>query len=129
MRRTITNIIVIIFACLFFQKGVRPEKMGETEAQINAFANLPVKFDGRKKPIDTVARNLLTVLSGKQTVRTENGDKISATQWLLDNLAGHPDAIDYKVIRIESLDVLASFGLKEAKRNGSAIPTENFFQA
>ncbi len=116
MRRTITNTIVVLLAFWFFQSGVRPEKQAETEFQLNAFAHLPVKFEGRKKPMDTMARNLLTVLSGKQSVRTEEGEKVSASEWLLDNLSGRPESIDYKVIRIESLDVLSSFGLKEAPR-------------
>ncbi|MEE9369282.1 MAG: cytochrome c biogenesis protein CcsA [Pontiella sp.] len=116
MRRTITNIVVVIFAFWFFQNGVRPEKETATDYQINALAHLPVKFEGRKKPIDTVARNLLTVLSGKQSVPNEAGDKIEATQWLLDNLAGKPESLDYKVIRIENLDLLTNLGLKETKR-------------
>ncbi len=116
MRRTITNIIVVLLAFWFFQKGVRPEIETEADFQINAFAHLPVKFDGRKKPVDTVARNLLTVLSGKQTVRAADGEKVEATQWLLDNIAGRPEAVDYKVLRIESLDVLSGLGLEERKR-------------
>ncbi|MBT8043286.1 MAG: cytochrome c biogenesis protein CcsA, partial [Pontiella sp.] len=74
------------------------------------------KFEGRKKPVDTMARNLLTVLSGKQSVRTEDGTKISAVQWLLDNMSGRPEALDYPVIRIENLDVLTNLGLEERKR-------------
>ena len=116
MRRTLTNIVVVILAFWFFQKGVRPERQPETEIQLNAFAHLPVKFGGRKKPIDTLARNLLTVLSGKQTVRNDAGEKVEATQWLLDNISGHTNSLDYKVIRIESLDVLSNLELEETKR-------------
>jgi ABC-type transport system involved in cytochrome c biogenesis permease subunit len=115
MRRTIINIIVLLLAFGIFQKGVRPEKEAETEIQLTAFAHLPVKYEGRKKPVDTLARNLLTILSGKQSVRTNDGEKVSAVHWLLDNISGLPEAADYKVIRIESLDVLSSLGLEERK--------------
>ena len=116
MRRTITNMIVVLLALWIYQSGVRPEKETPSDFQINAFAHLPVKYEGRKKPIDTLARNLLTILSGKQSVRTDDGEKLSAAEWLLDNIAGKTEAYDYKVIRIENLDVLSSLGLEERKR-------------
>ncbi len=116
MRRTIIQIAAILFAVWFFQSGVKPPKEEATDYQLNAFAHLPVKYEGRKKPIDTMARNLLTILSGKQSVRTDDGVKISAVQWLLDNVAGRPEAQHYPVIRIENLDVLTNLGLEERKR-------------
>lgn len=116
MRRIITNIIIILFCIWFFQAGVKLPKETATELQLNAFAHLPVKFEGRKKPIDTFARNLLTVLSDKQSVRNKAGERISATQWLLDNISARPEAMDYPVFRIENLDVLSSLGLEERKR-------------
>jgi ABC-type transport system involved in cytochrome c biogenesis permease subunit len=116
MKRTIINVLVVLFAFWFFQKGVREEQEPAGEFQYTAFARLPVKYEGRKKPVDTLARNLLTVLSGKQSVRTEDGEKVSAVQWFLDSVAGTTNAADYKVIRIENLDVLSSLGLEERKR-------------
>ncbi len=116
MRKTIINTIVVLFAVWFFQSGVKPPKEAATDFQLNAFAHLPVKFDGRKKPIDTFARNFLTVLSDKQSVRSADGNRISATQWLLDTVSGRPEAMDYAVFRIENLDVLSSLGLEERKR-------------
>ncbi len=115
MRRTITNMIVILLALWFYQSGVRPAKESPSDFQINAFSQLPIKYEGRKKPVDTLARNLLTILSGKQSLRTDDGDRVSATEWLLDSISGLPEANDYKVIRIENLDVLSSLGLEERK--------------
>jgi len=115
MRKIIINAIVVLLAVWFFQSGVKPPKETESEYQLNAFAQLPVKFEGRKKPIDTMARNLLTVLSDKQSVRAADGERISATQWLLDNISDHPGALDHKVFRIENRDVLSSLGLAERK--------------
>jgi ABC-type transport system involved in cytochrome c biogenesis permease subunit len=116
MRRTIINTIIVLLACWFYLHGVRPEKEGPSDFQLNAFAHLPVKFDGRKKPVDTLARNLLTVLSGKQSVLADDGERIDAVEWLLDNVAGRTESFDYKVVRIENLDVLSSLGLAERKR-------------
>ncbi len=116
MKRSISNALVVLFCIWFFQNGVKPPEEAATDLQLNAFAHLPVKFEGRKKPIDTFARNLLTVLSDKQSVKNEAGEKISATQWLLDTISGRPEAMDYAVFRIENLDVLTSLGLEERKR-------------
>ncbi|MDF7826884.1 cytochrome c biogenesis protein CcsA [Pontiellaceae bacterium B12227] len=116
MKRTIINVLVVLFALWFFQTGVKPEMEAADEFQINAFAHLPVKYEGRKKPIDTLARNLLTVLSGKQTVRNDTGERIDAVTWLLESISGTTNAANYKVIRIENLDVLTNLGLEERKR-------------
>ncbi|MBT8041545.1 MAG: hypothetical protein KJN98_00080, partial [Pontiella sp.] len=116
MPKPFIHLIAILFAAWFFQMGVKPPEETAADFQLNAFAHLPVKFEGRKKPVDTMARNLLTVLSGKQSVRAEDGTKTSAVQWLLDNMSGRPEALDYPVIRIENLDVLTNLGLEERKR-------------
>ena len=116
MRKIITNTIVVLFAIWFFQSGVKLPQESETDFHITEFAHLPVKYEGRKKPIDTFARNMLTVVSDKQSLRLEDGSRISAAQWLLDNISGRPEAGDYKVFRIENMDVLTSLGLEERKR-------------
>lgn len=116
MRKIIINTLIVLFALAFFQRGVRLPEEAVTDFQLNAFAHLPVKYDGRKKPMDTFARNLLTVLSDKQSVRTNDGEKITAVKWLLDNVAQRPEALDYRVFRIESTELLASLGLEERKR-------------
>jgi ABC-type transport system involved in cytochrome c biogenesis permease subunit len=115
MKRTIVNALVILLAVLFMGRGVLPEKETQDDFRIQAFAGLPVKYEGRKKPMDTLARNLLTILSGKQSVRTGPDQKIDAVEWLLDNISGRPGVNDYNVIRIENLDVLSSLGLEERK--------------
>lgn len=115
MRKIITNVVIVLFAIWFFQRGVKLPLESATDFHITEFAHLPVKYEGRKKPIDTLARNLLTVLSDKQTVYMD-GEKVSAAKWLLDNITGRPEALDYQVFRIENMDVLSSLGLEERKR-------------
>ena len=115
MLKIVTHAIIVLFAVWFFLSGVKLPDQSETDFHLNEFAHLPVKYEGRKKPIDTLARNLLTVLSDKQTVRTAEGEKVSASQWLIDNISGRPDALNYLVFRIENMDVISSMGLKERK--------------
>ena len=113
MKRIIKNVIVVAFTGWFFLQGVPPQKEASDDFRINAFAHLPIKYEGRKKPLDTLARNLLTILSGRQTVRNDQGEKMEAVEWFLDSLSGGTNAVDYKVIRIENIDVLSSLGLEE----------------
>ncbi len=114
MRKITIHLLIVLFSIWFFQKGVMLPQETAEDFQLNAFAQLPVKFEGRRKPIDTFARNLLTILSDKQTVRVD-GKKGSAVHWLLGAISGSPEAENYNVFRIENLDVLSSLGLEERK--------------
>ena len=112
MKRVIEGIALLLFV-IFFAAGLRPES---SEYDIDGFAHLPMMDEGRRKPIDTFARNLLTVLSGKSSVHTEVGERLSANEWLLDTLAGREAALDYRVIRITQLDLLHQLGLEKRAR-------------
>lgn len=111
MKRFVLHLCVVLFCSLFFFRGVKQPK--EEGFHFSAFAELPVKYDGRKKPIDTLARNFLTILSGRQSARRDDGSKLSAVEWFLDNVAGRPESADYRVFRIENRDVLSTLGLEE----------------
>ena len=66
MKRVIQVFALFLFV-LFFAAGLRPES---SVYDIDGFAHLPMMDEGRRKPVDTFARNLLTVLSGESSVRT-----------------------------------------------------------
>jgi ABC-type transport system involved in cytochrome c biogenesis permease subunit len=83
---------------------------------IHAFGRLPVVFEGRVKPYDTLARNSLRVISGRNSYRDEQGRSQPAIRWLLDEITQSVDAGEHKVFRIESLDVLAVLELE--RRSG-----------
>ncbi|MEO0797212.1 MAG: cytochrome c biogenesis protein CcsA [Verrucomicrobiota bacterium] len=86
------------------------------EFDVAAFAKLPVQSGGRVLPLDSIARNSLRVLQGKTTVKTSDGEKVTADQWLLD-LAFKPSvADDYPVFRIDNPDVLGLFGWEQKDR-------------
>ncbi len=77
------------------------------------FGQLPVIYEGRTKPLDTVARNTLRSLSNKQDYRDTKGKKQPAIRWLLDLIAQPKVAFEQRVIRIDNPEVLNSLGLKE----------------
>ena len=109
-------LITLIFAGYIVSKARMPEsKPGEM--QIYEFGKLPLAYQGRVKPYDTLARNTLQIISSRQQVEVWNSDGkvtdgVPAIHWLLDAISGHPRADDHQVFRIENLDVLDTLGLE-----------------
>lgn len=92
----------------------RPEGFQTAE-----FGKLPVLLNGRFQPLDSVARNSLLVLSGRQTVRVEPAGpgerpkKLLAIEWLME-LQMKPETADQrKVFRIDHPEVLSLLNLSE----------------
>lgn len=116
-------VVVLVFAGWVMGRA-RPPKFSATEMPINRFAELPLAYEGRIQPFDTLARNVLTVISGQGKVELDQESpsvfgrlfgikpKISATQWLLDVITNSPAAQEYRVFRIENLDLLQTLNLE-----------------
>ena len=86
------------------------DRAGQMELQ--EFGELPVVFEGRVKPFDTLARNSLRILSNRETFVDANDQRQPAIRWLLDVIA-RPDVADqHRIFRIDSLELLETFGLQ-----------------
>ena len=103
---------VLAAAVLMIMRSSRVPDAGPNLPDIHAFGRLPIAFEGRIKPFDTLARNSLRVISGRNTYRDENNTAQPAIRWLLDEITQSSDAGEHKVFRIESLDVLAVLKLE-----------------
>jgi ABC-type transport system involved in cytochrome c biogenesis permease subunit len=95
----------------------RSYNSGENGFDFDAYAALPVQDGGRFKPMDTVARMDLMLLSGKQTLVDDKGDRQPAIKWLLDvmslDFTGDDPAVwRYKFFRIDNDQVLSLLGLE-----------------
>ncbi|MCI0334712.1 MAG: cytochrome c biogenesis protein CcsA [Planctomycetes bacterium] len=115
-------IVLVVFAGYLLSKTRMP-KSAAGKMQIHEFGKLPVQYQGRVKPYDTLARNTLQYLSGKQEVIGEpkkgwlakllrRKEKTPAIHWLLDTISGSPAADEHRVFRIENLEVLDTLGLE-----------------
>jgi len=91
----------------------REPKSGEMD--FATFGQLPVAHLGRVKPLDTLARNTLRTISHRETLKLEDGKKLSATQWLLEVMAGTDRSHAFPVIRIDSPEVRQIFELPMRK--------------
>lgn len=84
---------------------------------------IPVLDGGRYKPIDTVARINLMIISGKQTFIDNKDQRQPAIKWLLDVMSAWDEkakafegpAMDHKVFRIDNEEVLDVLKLKPRK--------------
>jgi len=115
VKKLIYIIIFGIVASVIFS-GLRSFK-SESEFDLESFAELPVQVGGRIKPLDSVARNTLLLLSGRQKVVTAEGQQLSPIEWFMD-LTMRPELADtYPIFKIEFPDDLGLAGLaKEGER-------------
>ncbi len=115
MKKWLPWIIVAVFACWVLGSLQRPPEKGWA---FREFGRLPVVFNGRTQPLDSVARNSLLQLREKQTANLEPGKDwyahpkiISAIEWLLGVMAKPEEADAWPVFRIDNPDVKSLLGL------------------
>jgi ABC-type transport system involved in cytochrome c biogenesis permease subunit len=106
--------VVVILGGWALSKA-RPVSTPATVMNIHEAGKLPVAYGGRVKPLDTLARNMLRVISGKEEWEDGEEKKQPAIAWLLDAMAYAEGNADQKVFKIESVEVLEILGLKRRK--------------
>jgi ABC-type transport system involved in cytochrome c biogenesis permease subunit len=93
-----------------------PPKTAKDDIDLTEFEKIPVLVGGRIKPLDTVARNSLLIIHGKQELRLKGGRRLSAMWWLTDVLFNAPVADQYPVFVVQNGDVLGLFGWEQSDR-------------
>jgi len=93
-----------------------PPKNSKGNFDFVNFGKLPVLVGGRVKPLDTVARNSLLIVHGKQELSLEVGRRLNAIQWLTDVLFNAPVADQYPVFLVQNAEVLGLFGWEQSDR-------------
>ena len=127
-RSVIVTAAVVGIAAVWVLSSAREPRVPQDEMQLAEFGRLPIVYEGRVKPFDTLARNALRIISDKQTFEDESGEKPVKSQpaikWLLDVVTASPAAFKHKVFRIENLEVLQTLGLE--RRGGFRYALEEF---
>ena len=105
-------ILLALVALAWAGSKLAPPSAGRDGLDVAAMGRLPVVFNGRVQPFDSVARNSLLQIRGKQTLREAGGGgTMSAMEWLLE-LMTHPKAAnERRVFRIDHPDLKSLFGL------------------
>jgi hypothetical protein len=73
------------------------------------FGQLPVLLNGRIKPLDTVARNSLLIIQGKQTLGAD-GETLTAMDWLAEVMMKPAQADLRRIFVIRNPETLAALG-------------------
>ena len=120
-RGWLAPVLALSLVGLIALPAARVKKSSPDESDWSGAGEIPVMHEGRVKPLDTVARNTLQLLSNRTSVEmpeTEQGPngKISATQWLLAAMADSDWVGDAPVFRIDAREVLDLFDL--TRRSG-----------
>ena len=108
--------IALALAALWLGCNSWPRKTAPADFDLAAFGKIPVLSEGRQKPFDSVARNSLLIIRGKQTLRLDDGRIIGATRWLADMMFNPPVADNYPVFVINNPEVLGLFGWQQNER-------------
>jgi ABC-type transport system involved in cytochrome c biogenesis permease subunit len=110
-------ILMLAMASWFFGQLQAPR---DRDFAFGEFGRLPVVFDGRLKPMDSLARNSLLQLREKQTLNTEpwknwneNPKIISATEWLANVMMNPAVADAWPVFRVDNPDLISLLKLPE----------------
>ncbi len=123
-----TPIVLTVIFSLYALSKLRSPKQ-EDGFDFSGFGQLPVQEKGRVKPLDTVARNALLGMRGKQTVpdgpeygyfetlfRGKQAPRyLSAIEWFSELTLNPSKAENYKVFRIDHPEVLGLFGFEPGK--------------
>ncbi len=100
--------IVALSGALLVARAPGPSRGFDVEG----FGHLPVLEGGRIKPIDSLARNSLLMLRGKQSIAKDERE-ISADEWLLDVLFRPEIAATQPVFSVDDPEVLGLFGRQQ----------------
>lgn len=111
MKKLIYSLIILLVAVILWD-GLQSAK-SNSEFDVDAFAELPVQVGGRIKPIDSVARNTLLILSARQKLVTREGETLSPIEWFMDLTMRPEVADDYPIFKIEFPDDLGLAGLAQ----------------
>ncbi len=115
MKRSIPYFILLLSALWVGSSWISPKPKAD-DFDVRNFGRLPVLAGGRVKPLDTVARNSLLILGGKQTLRLADGRTMNASRWLADVLFNSKVADSYPVFAIHNQEVLGMFGWPQADK-------------
>jgi len=108
--------LVLVLAAAWVAADWRPPRVQQDSFDIAKFGKTPVLVGGRVKPLDTVARNALLIIHGKQQLRLEGSGQLTAMEWLTDIMFNASIADAYPVFVVQNADVLGLFGWEQSDR-------------
>lgn len=118
-------VVAVLMAGFLFSKAREPKPIAD-EPDYAAFGKIPVLYEGRLQPFDTLAQNSLRLLSGYTTFKDQDGVRQPATRWLLDVIANPAEAAQHRVVRVDHPELQKKLGLEA--RSGYRYGLEEFLK-
>ncbi len=103
-------LVVAVLVGWVASKAIPPRPAADA-MNLYEFGKLPVMFEGRVKPFDTLAHALNTISETQEYV-DDDGNRKPAAWWLLDLMSDRKNAAKRKIFRIENPAVQDMLGLK-----------------
>ena len=107
--------ILLLFTLCYFGCGLSAQ--AETVPQLNKaldlqrFKSIIVLENGRIKPLDTFAKNLLLRFSGRSNLYATSGKRAAVT-WLAESLFNPQKILDEKIFLIDNPELLEALGVE-----------------
>jgi ABC-type transport system involved in cytochrome c biogenesis permease subunit len=117
--------VLAVLGALFVMRPAGPAR----GMDLDDFGHVPVLEGGRVKPIDTVARNALLMIRGKQSARVDrDGDgkletSIGPSEWLLDVMFRPEVADQQPIFNVNDPDVLGLMGIPQSTNHYFSFAT------
>jgi ABC-type transport system involved in cytochrome c biogenesis permease subunit len=94
--------------------------MEKNGMRLDLLGRIPVTYEGRVQPLDSLARNTARKLSNREIVTHTKGayelsEDRSAMEWMADTIFESEDADHYEIIRVEDINVQNALGLPRRK--------------
>lgn len=98
--------LILTIACLIFCLSTNPAQ-AKQKLDLQEFKKITIVKDGRMKPMETYARNLLLRFSGKTSI-----ERRPAVEWLAELIFQPEQTYDLKVFLINNPEVLEAIGVE-----------------
>jgi len=105
--------LALALGVLWVGSSIAPPKAHSGGVDLVGFGKIPVLVGGRVKPLDTVARNSLLILQGRERVSSPEMSEpfvSSPIEWLLDACFRPEKADTYPTFAIDNTELLSSLG-------------------
>lgn len=113
-------VLVVVGTSIIPLVKLIPRGSADDKFDFDAAGRIPVVYEGRVKPLDTLARNTLRIISEGETILDpadkDRKKRVSAMRWFLDVISAAPNHRSYEAVRIRHPDLVATLGLE--KRSG-----------
>ncbi|NBD38784.1 MAG: cytochrome C biogenesis protein [Verrucomicrobia bacterium] len=113
--RSVTAALVGLLVLLLLGNAVTGPDYPENW-DLERLGQLPIQEGGRIKPVDTLARSTLMILSGRQSWQDREGKKHTALEWFTELVLDPRAAAARPVFRIDHPDIVGLLGFHNEER-------------